>query len=858
MATTYQSPGVYIEETPSGPKPIVAAPTSILAVVGTTQKGPPMEPTRVTGWAQYQRVFGDSLPTSYTAEAVYGFFANGGPAAWVVRADPSVRAEWMVRDAAGNDVFPITAASPGGWANDLRLAVTPDTEGGGGVAYMAEVTEPADTTLSDGANTIAVASTAGLRVGDEVRFSASDGAGKDGTVTAVGPASIDVDAPGADVVLPQGEAVVFGLTPNGASTLRLAQLSGIRPGDVLVAVLPDRSRIDGVVDSITRIGPGGTVTLAAGVSSEIPGAALAPRVALFSGVIDTGGANVPLGSITWADPLAPAPGEFDRFGPGFAITTASGLQGEWVAGGSNRFEFPVDAPAGEFSAEVRLAVHVFTEAATLVTPSFADLTARYSFVPDGTDLTLTSGTGGADLTLARDTGAADGWTGGDPTSDTWSAATFELPDDASKGVLVRSSRAPEDGDYVQFGAGLHRIAGTPGNPGGDIYLLSFAETTDLTGEAQTRFPLLAWQETEFSPLRFSLTVSSGGEVAERYDNLALADTHSRFYRRDEIVSDASESIRVGDFLPAAVSGDVMPAFVALTQSGSSLDAAPSDLKAAFTELERASEPAMVICPDAVRLADRQLAADVIDAMLRHAAEQRRFAIVDGPNERDDTKLKQWRELTVNSDQAAVYAPWVEMANLRGGEPQRIVQVPPSGFVAGVFARTDRERGVHKAPANEQVRGVAGLARDYTQRRQDQLNPASVNLIRAFPGRGNRIWGARTSTDDVTWRYVNVRRLFNMVETSVEQSTQWVVFEPNTASTWLRIRVSVENFLDQLWRAGAFAGTSPEQAYRVRVGLGETMTETDIDLGLVITEVAIAPAKPAEFVVFRFSHKRLSE
>ena len=185
-------------------------------------------------------------------------------------------------------------------------------------------------------------------------------------------------------------------------------------------------------------------------------------------------------------------------------------------------------------------------------------------------------------------------------------------------------------------------------------------------------------------------------------------------------------------------------------------------------------------------------------------------------------------------------------------------VPPSGFVAGVFARTDRERGVHKAPGNERVNGIVGLAEQYSQRRQDLLNPNAVNLIRSFPGRGTRIWGARNATDDVTWRYVNVRRLFSMIETSVDRSTQWVVFEPNTATTWIRIKVSVENFLDQQWRAGALAGTRPEEAYRVRVGLGETMTETDIDVGLVITEVAIAPAKPAEFVVFRFSHKRLSE
>jgi phage tail sheath protein FI len=157
-----------------------------------------------------------------------------------------------------------------------------------------------------------------------------------------------------------------------------------------------------------------------------------------------------------------------------------------------------------------------------------------------------------------------------------------------------------------------------------------------------------------------------------------------------------------------------------------------------------------------------------------------------------------------------------------------------------------------------MNGIFGLAVDYSQRRQDLLNPSGVNLIRKFPGRGRRIWGARNATDDTTWRYVNVRRLFNFVESSVERGTQWVVFEPNTANTWLRVRVTVENFLNQLWRAGALAGTSPEEAYRVRVGLGETMNESDIQLGLIVTEVAIAPAYPAEFVVFRFSHKRLSE
>jgi phage tail sheath protein FI len=187
-----------------------------------------------------------------------------------------------------------------------------------------------------------------------------------------------------------------------------------------------------------------------------------------------------------------------------------------------------------------------------------------------------------------------------------------------------------------------------------------------------------------------------------------------------------------------------------------------------------------------------------------------------------------------------------------------VDVPPSGFVMGVYARTDNDRGVWKAPANERVKGLDHLIVPYTQRRQDLLNPKGVNLLRSFPGRGMRIWGARNLTDDTQWRYVNVRRLFLFLENSIDGGTQWVVFEPNDATTWLRVRVSVENFLNQVWRAGGLAGATPEQAYRVRVGLGQTMTETDIELGLLIIEVAVAPVYPAEFVVFRISHKRLTE
>jgi phage tail sheath protein FI len=394
-------------------------------------------------------------------------------------------------------------------------------------------------------------------------------------------------------------------------------------------------------------------------------------------------------------------------------------------------------------------------------------------------------------------------------------------------------------------------------------VLTFAETTTLVGEDggdSGRFALIGVVPTLGLAQRFSLAVAYEGSEVERFTGLSLDDSHPGYYAGDGVVTGVSAYIapaKRANNAPA-IATSTMPVSVTRTQVGVDASAANSDYADGLTALEAETEPAMVIAPDAVKLADPLLQADLIGKVVTHCEQFRRFAIIDGPNEDNDQELVSWRNATVSSTYAAVFAPHLSIVTIDPLSTDRYTTVPPSGFVAGVFARTDRERGVHKAPGNERVSGIVGLSENYTQRRQDLLNPSGVNLIRAFPGRGTRIWGARNATDDVTWRYVNVRRLFNMIEVSVDRSTQWVVFEPNTASTWIRIKVSVENFLDQQWRAGALAGTKPEEAYRVRVGLGQTMTETDIDLGLVITEVAIAPAKPAEFVVFRFSHKRLSE
>jgi phage tail sheath protein FI len=198
--------------------------------------------------------------------------------------------------------------------------------------------------------------------------------------------------------------------------------------------------------------------------------------------------------------------------------------------------------------------------------------------------------------------------------------------------------------------------------------------------------------------------------------------------------------------------------------------------------------------------------------------------------------------------AALYYPWIEVMDPLTNKP---MMVPPSGHVAGLWCRTDATRGVHKAPANEIVMGANGLGFQVTHAEQGGLNKVGINCIRAFPGRGIRVWGARTMSSDPEWRYINVRRLFNFVERSIEQGTQWVVFEPNDPQLWARIRRDVGAFLTSLWREGMLFGANPTEAFFVKCD-EELNPSVERDNGRLLIDVGLAPVKPAEFVIFRLS------
>jgi len=286
------------------------------------------------------------------------------------------------------------------------------------------------------------------------------------------------------------------------------------------------------------------------------------------------------------------------------------------------------------------------------------------------------------------------------------------------------------------------------------------------------------------------------------------------------------------------------------------EADPDDVLKKATGLEALAEVddiAIVALPDAGGIDDDDVRFAVTQQLVRHAEKCRyRIAVVDGPRSASMNKIRAFRG-KFDSTYAALYHPWIEVLDptqpLSAGAPPQKLLLPPSGFVTGIYARNDITRGVFKAPANEVVYGLTKFEANINQGRQEVLNPEHINALRFFPGRGNRVWGARTLSSDPEWLYVNVRRLFIYLEHSIDKATQWAVFEPNGESLWRNITRTVKDFLEVQWRNGALLGGTPDQAYFVRCDR-TTMTQNDLDNGRLICLIGVAPVKPAEFVIFR--------
>jgi phage tail sheath protein FI len=333
---------------------------------------------------------------------------------------------------------------------------------------------------------------------------------------------------------------------------------------------------------------------------------------------------------------------------------------------------------------------------------------------------------------------------------------------------------------------------------------------------------------------------------EVFDNLSPVPASSAFYERQVTwVSNLVTVKKIADGVPAAADpvlldqgGDVGDAYALTDFEG---DASVPDSPTGLAALAAVDEISILCCPDEDAFAPKTDIAQQLVLLCENMKD--RFAILNSPQ---SAPKPDKHSPSVASKYAAYYYPWLDITNAVTGQT---IVIPPGGHIAGIYARSDTNRGVHKDPANEQIFGLDDLQVQITNQQQAILNPKGVNALRYFKGAGNLVWGGRTTSIDPDWKYINVRRLFIFVEKSIERGTQWVVFEPNDEPTWARVRRSVGDFLTRLWMDGMLQGATKEQAYFVRCDR-TTMTQADIDNGRLIVLIGIAPVKPAEFVIFR--------
>jgi uncharacterized protein len=439
------------------------------------------------------------------------------------------------------------------------------------------------------------------------------------------------------------------------------------------------------------------------------------------------------------------------------------------------------------------------------------------------------------------------------------------------------------GDFMPEGYLAHSVYGYFLNGGGSAYVVRIGDgSTEAEPIARAALPATegasplnisalepgapgdeisveVQEATEPAEGVFKVVVSRGDKVEETFDNVTIKRGPQNVVnalKRSQLikVEDAPGHL---DAAPAtgrtALSGGRVPPISSVNADdyiGNASD------RSGFAGLEAIEEITMLNVPDAMwafqkGLIDLEGLQAIQLAMIAHCELMTdRVAILDAPPGLNAQQVKEWRidKAGYDSKFATLYWPWIKVMDPVKGNP---VLIPPCGHMAGVWARSDDTRGVHKAPANEVVRGALGPALRITRGEHDQLNPNGVNCIRAFPGRGVRVWGARTLSSDPEWRYLNVRRLFNYVEQSILRGTDWVVFEPNDERLWDAVKRTVTMFLRRVWRDGALFGATANEAFFVKCDAENNPPETR-EVGQLMIDVGIAPVKPAEFVVFRIS------
>ncbi len=813
----YLAPAVYVEETSFRAKSIEGVSTSTTGFAGLCLTGPSSgTPSLVTSFAEFQRMYGgiDNLVLSgvsdetkklnYLAHAVRAYFDEGGSRLYVARVVPS---------GAGTSTLTI-----GGVAKfDARFA---GSAGNGTVSLK----------VSYKGAPVSAAYRAPVGSMMRVMQAAVSATSATLTGTVAGPA----------FELRAGATLVVSLQMAGAAAVqqtltfqaKKAELFGSSAlADVVVDDTNDTLRVDvdGVVQSITLEHSAGDPAVARTVASLVTelNRKLRGGYARLSEAAD-GGTE---GRLVLGGDCAGTDGSVEVIASSSALTALGLAAGKVVSARD-----AVSNNVGNLAAvDVNDLNDIFDDLGLDVTASLnAD---RVEF----------SAPAGVNVLMVRNSGTANA-VFGFPVSPAADASSTGVETSASQYFYyVKAS----DGTWTQ------EAATTPIDINATITTKMANESTrgDAIGEGAQL-------------LEFSVGFAGSDGRGMGWEGLGLSSDHPRYMGNVLKAVPSTQGEQLTNPIQFSVVGSptVFTLLSALlggkdeqshTLSGGTDGGEPSgaEYKSALDRLIAVEDISIVATPGSSAYSS---ARETVRELIKHVETRRsyRIAVVDSLMNEGDDGVKKFRS-EMDSKYAGLYYPWVVVANplAKMGDDSipREIKLPPSGFVCGIYARNDIERGVIKAPANEVVRSALRFSEDVNFARQEVLNPLGINCLRFFPGRGYRVWGARTVSSDPEWKYVNIRRYFNYLERSIDMGTQWAVFEPNGERLWANIRETIDSFLYNEWKSGALLGTDPKQAYFVRCDRS-TMTQNDLDNGRLICLIGVAAIKPAEFVIFRIGQK----
>lgn len=835
----YLAPGVYIEETSFRSKSIEGVGTSTTGFVGATRYGPVAgEPELMTSFSQFARIYGGldplvydrSIP-NYLAHAVRGFFDNGGSRLYVVRAytppdsgDGIARAGIPVPAAVIDEADGLVTSGTAQTLASLSQAIAEAQKAR--AAAMVVLQYAATQVLAGFTVPVTTPPNYDYGTGDNLETQLNDSIAEDAQDAALFTAELlalvqAADGAYDDAVTLLGEAATAQGTVAGAATL------GIQAGN---AVLDNALPADAAAQSAAAIAPLNNALTA--VTTAQAGLAV-PSTALDTAL--TALATIPTATavVNAADTLLTEATE--------VVTAASGV----VAPVTNAAEaVTVGRRAALSNAPATFAAR-FPGAAGNMQVTVMGRLATNALSVQGANNVLNQVRSGDLVVIHQRTAAATG-------------NAFIYSANRNNGVW---SFTRADGSVIALTALTPAVNPNDPNDLGDrVYPLSLTVQVQMSGKFTE---VIVWDGLTIAaaPERlrdslsqiFSATISNRLQALEtplvlngdlEPDELAgfllnLTDWHSKLISTDsdKFISDAVFNLTGGSDgqLPEP------PAYL----GSENVD---TGIKSGLLSLEDLEEISIVAAPGYSHSWDsrRSEILTISQQVISHCEKMRyRVAVLDSPDNQSLSGVREYRAL-LDTTRAALYYPWVTVLDPIS---EREINLPPSGFVAGIYARSDVEIGVHKAPANEVVRGAIALEVIVNKAQQDILNPLGINCIRFFEGRGIRVWGARTISSDPEWKYLNIRRYFAYLGASIDRSTQWAVFEPNGDRLWANIRRTVESFLDNEWREGRLAGAKVEDAFFVRCDRS-TMTQNDLDNGRLICLIGVAPLYPAEFVIFR--------